>query len=364
MRHLPAVSDDRRWVSRRTFLATVGLSAIGLARTSGGLANPLAATQAPNGMGDASASSTAATFSVRGRHLFDPCGDRVILRGVNKMAVWDDDPTCEDIFPQIRMTKANVVRIVWLTDSSGEAGATVANLDAVISNCRANRMIALIELHDATGDWSGLGRLIDFWTRPDVLAALRVHEQYLLLNIGNEVGDENVTDADYRGGYAEAVGRLRAAGIPVPLVLDAAGWGHHFEYIAHNALALIDADPLHNLLFSLHVWWGYHGASAGSDFRKVVEEVVTSQIPFLVGEFSGVGGPCDSPSPFSEILDACHQGEIGWIAWEWGPGNEFGDSPCPAMNMTGEKDQDPRKNGRFENLRPGWPRQVVLDHVH
>jgi mannan endo-1,4-beta-mannosidase len=225
-------------------------------------------------------------------------------------------------------------------------------------------MIPLIELHDATGVWSGLARLIDFWTRPDVLSVLRAHEQYLLLNIGNEVGDENVTHADYRAGYTEAVRRLRAAGISVPLVIDAADWGHQFEYIANNALALIDADPLHNILFSLHVWWDYHGASAGSDFRKVVEEVVVRQIPFVVGEFSGVGELCDSPSPFSEIVDACNEGEIGWIAWEWGPGNEFGDNPCPAMNMTGEKDEDPRNNGLFANLTPGWARQVALDHPH
>src|SRR6476660_9280665 len=57
------------------------------------------------------------TLRVSGGWLYDRCGERVILRGVNKMAVYEEDPTCAQIFPQIRMTGANVVRIVWLMES-------------------------------------------------------------------------------------------------------------------------------------------------------------------------------------------------------------------------------------------------------
>src|SRR5437867_7286397 len=156
--------------SRRRLLAAAGMSGLGFVSATT-LGRSFAATKLPHTV-DVPSDSETSTFSVQGRHLVDPCGERVILRGVNKMAVWDDDPTCADIFPQIRMTHANVVRIVWLTDGSGEVGATVSNMNAVIRNCRANHMIPLIELHDATGDWSKLGLLVDFWTRPDVLAVV------------------------------------------------------------------------------------------------------------------------------------------------------------------------------------------------
>jgi mannan endo-1,4-beta-mannosidase len=365
----PVPSGFPSHFSRRRLLAAAGMSSLGFFSATT-LGRSFAATKLLQTV-DIPSDSETSTFSVQGRHLVDPCGERVILRGVNKMAVWDDDPTCADIFPQIRMTHANVVRIVWLTDGSGEVGATVSNMNAVIRNCRANHMIPLIELHDATGDWSKLGLLVQFWTRPDVLAVIKTHEKYVLLNIGNEVGGgeedrdaERISDATYREGYAEAIKRIRAVDISIPLVIDAAGWGHDFSYIANNAQHLLDADPLRRLLFSLHVWWGYHGADAASDFKRAVDEVVAKNIPFIVGEFSGVGGPCDVPSPYAEILDTCHQNEIGWLAWEWGPGNEFGTPPCLAMNMTGEKDQDPNKNGRFANLKPGWARQVAIEHPH
>ena len=55
------------------------------------------------------------------------------------MAIWNPgDPTCATVFPEIAKTGANAVRIVWLTDTGGySADATVANMDAVIANCRA-----------------------------------------------------------------------------------------------------------------------------------------------------------------------------------------------------------------------------------
>ena len=297
------------------------------------------------------------TLYVAGRHLYDPCGERVILRGVNKMAVWDDaDPTCATVFPEIKQTGANVVRIVWLTEHSGNPNATLPNLDAVIQHCRNNHMIPMIELHDATGDWAKLGTLVAFWTRPEVVNVLQKHAAYLLVNIGNEVGDDQVTDQDFQTGYLAAITAIRQAGITVPLVLDAAYWGQGMSYILNNAAALLADDP--NLLFSLHVWWHYH-ANAAAEFVQAIEAVIAANIPFIVGEFSGVCQECDTnnnDSPYAEILTQCHHAAIGWMAWEWGPGNEYGNPPCPAMNMT--------TGGHYATLQNGWAREVAIDHPY
>ena len=96
----------------------------------------------------AATDSTHPGFRVEGRFLYDSQGEKTILYGINKMVVWmdkDGDPA----FSEIAKTGANCVRIVW-TMKDG----TAEELDKAITNCRAEHMIPLIELHDATGNMS------------------------------------------------------------------------------------------------------------------------------------------------------------------------------------------------------------------
>jgi len=54
------------------------------------------------------------TTAVLGRDIYDGFGTKVVLRGVNKMSVFDGkDPDGSISFPEIRKTGANTVRIVW-----------------------------------------------------------------------------------------------------------------------------------------------------------------------------------------------------------------------------------------------------------
>ena len=47
----------------------------------------------------------------------------------------------------------------------------------------------------------------------------------------------------------------------------------------------------------------------------------------------------------------CHEFQLGWYAWEWGPGNAFGDPQCDKMDLT--------TDGQFANLKGGWATDVV-----
>jgi mannan endo-1,4-beta-mannosidase len=60
------------------------------------------------------------------------------------------------------------------------------------------------------------------------------------------------------------------------------------------------------------------------------------------------GGEID----YRTILQVCHEHEIGWYAWEWGPGNGFNDPLCTVMDMTSDR--------LFENLQPGWAEEVAI----
>ena len=307
------------------------------------------------------------TFYVEGRYLHDPRGNKVILRGVNKMSVWDGaDPTGASYFPEIRQTGANSVRIVWTITNRG-ARTDLAILDALITNARQNHLIPMIELHDATGEWNRLQELVDFWVQPAVVTLILKHQAYLLVNIGNEVGDGDVTAGQFISGYTAAIQTLRAASIHTLLVIDAAGWGKNLDILDASAASLLAADPDHNLLFSVHLYWSIACGDAGDSIRAKIQHSIALGYPLIVGEFSKYGGyPCDQPEgtsicgpsgeiDYQTILETCHTHEIGWYAWEWGPGNALGEPPdplCDKMDMT--------PDGQFAHLKPGWAEEVAI----
>ena len=277
-------------------------------------------------------------FRVAGRFLYDRCGEKVILRGVNKMIVWTDINGTS--FPEIAKTGANCVRIVWVTTGD------IDKFDAAIARCRENKMIPMVELHDATGEWSKLSACVDWWVKPEVVSVIQKHEEYLLVNIANECGNQ-VSNDDFKEGYTTAVTRMREAGIHVPLVIDGAKWGQDINILQATGPDLIAADPDHNLLFSVHMWWpdvyGYNDQSIINEIAQSVQ----MNLPLIVGEFGNTAANCSGVINYKLILEECHKNEIGWLAWSWGPGN----SDCATMDMT--------TDSKFETLQ-GWGLEVAV----
>jgi mannan endo-1,4-beta-mannosidase len=256
-------------------------------------------------------------FRVIGRHLYDLCGERVILRGVANPNIWFN----KDGLPQyeeIEQTGANVVRIVW------SASGTAAQLDAAIQNCIDFAMIPMIENHDATGDWSKLGTVVNYWCRSDIVEVIQKHEEYLLLNIANECGDGTVSNSAFETGYEDAVKKMRTAGIHVPLFIDGTSYGQNINILQSQGPTLIQADPDHNLMFSVHMWWPKMYGYKESDIANELAQSVLMNLPLIVGEFSQMHGSCTDTTitdqnsiPYLTILKQCYFNEIGWIAWSW-----------------------------------------------
>ena len=312
------------------------------------------------------------TFYTDGRDLFDPTGNKVILRGVNKMSVWDgDDPTGAAYFPEIRKTQANSVRIVWaITKDLDAAGAKtdLDTLDTLITNARKNQLIPMVELHDATGKWGRLQELVNYWVEPDVVKLIQKHQAYLLVNIGNEVGDDKVTPTQFIAGYKKALKRLRDADIHTPLVIDASDWGKNLEILDACADNLIAADPDKNLIFSVHLYWPKSDGADAAFIQSKLQPEVERNFPLIVGEFSRYGAYAGEDKDgkarsicgefgeidYQTILKVADEQKIGWYAWEWGPGNAMGTPPdplCVVMDMT--------PDGQFDHLKPGWATDVV-----
>ncbi|NLD99725.1 MAG: cellulase family glycosylhydrolase, partial [Fibrobacter sp.] len=277
-------------------------------------------------------------FKVAGRYLYDRCGEKVILRGINKMIVWTDLNGTS--FPEIAKTGANCVRIVWV-----KTGA-LDKFDAAITKCRENKMIPIVELHDGTGVWDSLPGLVNWWVKPEVISIIQKHEEYLLVNIGNEVGNQVSVD-DFKKGYSDAVKKMREAGIHVPLVIDAAKWGQDIDILQAAGPDIITADPDHNILLSVHMWWP---DIYGWNDKKISDEIAQSvqmNLPLIVGEFGNTAANCQGVINYKLIIEECQKNEIGWLAWSWGPGN----SDCATMDMT--------TDSKFETLR-GWGLEVAV----
>jgi len=272
------------------------------------------------------------------------------------MSVFDDeDPRGNTYFPQIALSKSNTVRIVWaIKDDNGPTN--VNDLAALIANCQANKMLPMIELHDATGDLSKLPQLANYWTRNDVLQVIFNAGGNLLVNIGNEVGDEGVDANAYIQAYTPVIRQLRNAGIRTPLVLDAPDFGKNLEVIVASAASLLAVDP--NLIFSVHPYWGIADGADAAFIEAQFDAAFDANIALVIGEFSRWGafngansicvgaGECD----YNSIMTKASQHGFGWYAWEWGPGNEFGDPDCSKMNMT--------TNGAFAGRTAGWATDV------
>lgn len=287
-------------------------------------------------------------FFVQGRFLYTKDNEKVVLRGVNHMFIWTDREGKS--IPEIAKTGANCVRIVW------NMHGRVSDLYRLVDDSIENDMIPIVELHDATGRWERLPELVNFWTREETLQMIRDHQEYILVNIGNEVGGEEESGEDFYNAYVAAITRMRAAGIRVPLVIDADNWGQNSDNILEQGPRLLAEDPEHNLLFDLHLWWpsekhdpkktGY--ATVQERITGVLEESVTKNIPLIIGEFApvAVGGAREIPYKF--IMAEAERLDIGWLAWSWGPGN----FDSQEMDMT--------THGSFNTL-VNWGREVCVD---
>jgi mannan endo-1,4-beta-mannosidase len=260
---------------------------------------------------------------VQGRFLFDKFGVKFIPYGINHMTLWTDISGALSC-PEIAKTGANIIRLQWLTTGTAD------QLDTAITNCRAAKLVVMPELHDATGDWSKLSSLVDYWVRPDIVAVLQKHQEYILINIGNEVG-QTVADADYISGYTTAVTRMRTAGIHVPLVIDASGYGQNINGLQANGPTLTQNDPDHNLMFSIHMWWPYMWGHTDQEVIDEIAQSVAMNLPLIIGEF---GNEWDETAqgaiPYKIIIREAHLNEVGYLPWSWGPGN----NPQAFLDMT------------------------------
>jgi mannan endo-1,4-beta-mannosidase len=117
----------------------------------------------------------------------------------------------------------------------------------------------------------------------------------------------------------------------------------------------VAADTLHNLMFSVHMWWS---DPEGTRVKQELAQSADMGLPLLVGEFAQHAVyQCDqSPFAYSVLLEEAQVREVGWLVWSWGA---VQNSDCKAMGPF-----DMTSDGTFGNWTGKWASDVAVDHPH
>jgi mannan endo-1,4-beta-mannosidase len=270
-------------------------------------------------------------FYTSGGRLFDAYGHPFVMRGVSNPHIWFDvgaQYLAYDALDSIASYGTNTVRVVWETTTL--AGSPAVSVPAPASLLAEDlfrvvqlKMVPMVELHDATGltDTASLISATNYYIRPDVRQVLLNFQDYLLINIANEWSGTT----NYVSAYTQAINLLRMNGINHTLVIDAPAFGQIVQNNATrtsdistwlaNAASLLQADPQHNVLFSVHMY-GQYPAATPSDVDQVLGSAgVGTTIPLIVGEFGWQQN--GATVAYTEVMSQCQSKGIGYLGWSW-----------------------------------------------
>ncbi|MGX7828651.1 cellulase family glycosylhydrolase [Actinokineospora sp. 24-640] len=258
--------------------------------------------------------SAATGLRVQNGRLYESNGNEFVMRGVNHAHTWYPGETSS--FANIKATGANTVRVV-LSNGTRWTRSSGADVSNVISLCKANKLICVLEVHDTTGygEQSGaatLAQAADYWLSADIKSALAGQENYVILNIGNEpfgnVGHQNWTTHT-----SQAIGRLRAGGYDHVIMVDAPNWGQDWSFtMRDNAAQVYAADPTGNTMFSIHMYGVFDTAAEVSAYLNAF---VSARLPILVGEFGH--DHSDGNPDENAIFATTQQLRLGYLTWSW-----------------------------------------------
>jgi hypothetical protein len=287
-------------------------------------------------------------FQTVGAELQDPYGARFVIRGINNSHGWYD--TCGQYMAygaldNIANAGANTVRVGWAFESIDPVGPNSDEPEKEVIGTNATllaeilyeivrlQMIPIVAINDSTGqtttDWPN--RIANFWLSNGYQEVMQAYEAYLLVGLANEWNG-----TDFYTAYNQAVQTMRSAGINNTLVITANEWGQGCMSILDNASRLLDADPLGNLLFDIHIYtyldWGNcrnqepWDCGAANIVQGCLDDIAAAQIPLLVGEFGHQHS--SGTVEWQTIISRADANSQGYCPWLW-----FGDTEYRVLDL-------------------------------
>lgn len=252
-------------------------------------------------------------FYVDGSILRDANQNPFIMRGTNYAYTWYSwDGKTEAALKEIAEYGANVVRIV-LGDGDQYTKNTSGEIANLIQLCEKNKLVAVFEVHDATGkdDAQPLLNAAKYFAN-DIASALKGHEDTVIINIANE-WQGKANDSAWQAAYTDAVKIIRDAGLKHCIMCDAGGWGQTAATVINGGAAVLAADPEHNTMFSVHMY-GYAGGTQ-SMIKNIMDSMITRELCLVIGEFGYKHSDGDVDEGY--IMEYAQKTGTGWMAWSW-----------------------------------------------
>ncbi|MBL0018983.1 MAG: cellulase family glycosylhydrolase [Bacteroidetes bacterium] len=272
------------------------------------------------------------TISVNGNLILGPCGDTLLLRGVNYAPFnWGWSPN-QLFMDEIAQSGSNCVRLPWYrTPAQGTPQTTysdLANLDSALSKCIQYQLIPILELHDLTcqNDTTALVATSNWYLEPALLALIDKYKHSIILNVANEAlyvnwtGNPAASQATFVRTYSEIVTNFRNAGITVPIMIDGPDCGSNLDVLAAVGPTMQLNDPAQNLIFSAHAYWYAFANNDSTQMEAKIDNAIASGIPFVMGEVANLQDDqvlCQYTLNYSPLLHILQARNIGWLAWSW-----------------------------------------------
>jgi mannan endo-1,4-beta-mannosidase len=261
-------------------------------------------------------SPTPPGIMLRGSHVLEANGQELVLRGVNHAYTWYRDEN--NSFADIKATGANSVRVSLASGQQWPANS-VADVAGVVAECKKNRLICVLDVHDTVGlgqqgGAATLAQAVDYWL--SIRSVLTGQENYVIINIGDEpYGSNHATT--WTADTTAAVRRMRAAGFRHLLMVDAPDWGQDDSFtMRDNARAVLAADRYDNTVFSVHMYGVFNTAAK---VRTYLASYVKQGLALVIGEF-GYQHTYGDPDE-DAIMAYAQASRFGYLGWSWS-GNE------------------------------------------
>lgn len=299
-------------------------------------------------------------LQVSGSNLLNHSGVAVKLRGVNVPSYhsgYVNDVAAVSAAIK-NNSKSNCARLIWNSTQFDNAqygvGAvpyfTLPYLNTELQTYTNLHILPILALHDLTdiddNSVAGFNKwVVPFWTDPNLIAILKTYQNNLVLNLANEWGAtwDGMTGSIFVSTYKALIVQLRNLGINCPVMIDAPNGGANSAFLIANGAALIAADPVHNVLLSVHTYWSQENGAivnCPADYKTKIDAMAASNLPFVLGEASdwavrgSDGMDFESTPPVSfvcpgiasankyavnydAILTESVSKGIGFMAWSW-----------------------------------------------
>jgi mannan endo-1,4-beta-mannosidase len=268
------------------------------------------------------------------RKIFDPSGQPVRLRGVQVPLGFHTTQRSalnEEVVKKISSYGFNMVRVTWGSVTDGDFNSDIAVLKKFINQAVRYQLIVMIEIHNFTGASTGLDQVVKYWT--SLYRDLKPYEKFLMLNVANEWGGNDLSYETYKEEYLNAIRELRKAGYRLPIVIDAAGWGQNITYLTHQDVykQFLDLDEevngsKANLIFDVHMYgrWGITQGEGGAEFGLKDQYLdFHNKAPVLIGEFgwNKSGNPDGSRFAMSEFIPFVQNHGVHINVYSWSGNN-------------------------------------------